>query len=284
MKNALVFFLLSVGMLVNAQQIDSQDVALNSGQNPSPNESKKYTKNESAFRPGEWLKFRMHYGFLNASYATLHVKSNSINGKPVYHVVGKGQTTGFASLFFKVDDTYESYFGMDEDMKPYKFVRNINEGGYTKDYVIDFDHERDKAILNDKKNKKTYKFDLQDSIQDLLSAFYYLRNNYDPKDLVQGEAVKLKMLYDDDGIFDFKLKYLGTEILKTKFGKVKCYKFRPLVQSGRVFKEKESLTLWVSADDNRIPIRIQADLAVGSIKVDLEAYNGLKNQFKIIMD
>ena len=89
---------------------------------------------------------------------------------------------------------------------------------------------------------------------------------------------------DDDGIFDFKLKYLGKEVLKTKFGKVECYKFRPMVQSGRVFKEQESLSLWVSADDNRIPIRISADLAVGAIKADLDAYNGLKHQFKIIMD
>ncbi len=283
MKKALILFFLSCGLLTNAQQSDSSDLALNSQLNKPSSKTKKQPKKESTFQPGEWLKFRMHYGLLNASYATLHVKSNIIEGVPVYHVVGKGQTTGFASIFFKVDDTYESYFGM-EDGKPYKFVRKINEGGYTKDYEINFDHKKDTAVLNDKKNKKTYKFNLQDSIQDLLSAFYYLRNNYDPKDLVENETVKLKMLYDDDGIFDFKLRYLGTEVLKTKFGKVECYKFRPLVQSGRVFKEKESLSLWVSTDDNRIPVRIQADLAVGSIKVDLEAYNGLKNQFKIIMD
>ncbi len=283
MKNVLMLFFLSFGLLTNAQQKDSGDLALNSGISTPNGKNKKHPKKESTFQPGEWLKFRMHYGLLNASYATLHVKSNTIDGVPVYHVVGKGATTGFASIFFKVDDTYESYFGM-EDMKPYKFVRKIDEGGYIKDYEINFDHKEDTAVLNDKKNKKTYSFNLQDSIQDLLSAFYYLRNNYNPKDLVEGEAVKLKMLFDDDGIFDFKLKYLGTEVLRTKFGKVECYKFRPLVQSGRIFKEQESLALWVSADDNRIPVRIKADLAVGSIKVDLEAYNGLKNQFKIIMD
>tara|TARA_R110002167_G_scaffold13570_19_gene56279 strand:+ start:614 stop:1405 length:792 start_codon:yes stop_codon:yes gene_type:complete len=240
-------------------------------------------KKESVFKPGEWLKFRMHYGLLNASYATLHVQTDKIDNVPVYHVVGKGKTTGWASIFFKVDDTYESYFGQ-EDGKPYRFIRKIDEGGYTKDIEINFNHEKDQAILNDKKNKKKQHFDLQDSIQDLISAFYYLRNNYNPDDLVVGEALTLKMLYDDDGVFDFKLKYLGTEILKTKFGKVECYKFRPLVQSGRVFKEQESLSLWVSNDDNRIPIRIRADLAVGAIKADLDAYNGLKHQFKIIMD
>lgn len=238
---------------------------------------------DSVFEPGEWLKFRMHYGWLNASYATLHVNSATINGKEVYHVVGTGKTTGFASIFFKVDDRYESYFDKN-DGKPYRFIRKIDEGGYTKDVEINFDHEKDKAVLNDKKNKKKINFALQDSIQDLISAFYYLRNNYEPKDLVKGEAIKMKLLYDDDGIFNFKLKYLGSEKIKTKYGMIDCYKFRPLVQSGRVFKEQESLTLWVSKDENRIPIRIKADLAVGSIKADLDGFNGLKHQFKIVMD
>src|SRR6056297_850983 len=157
---------------------------------------------KKSFEPGEWLKFRLHYGFLNASYATLHVKNAKIKDKDVYHVVGHGETTGFASLFFKVDDTYESYFDK-EDGRPYKFIRKINEGGYTKDVEINFHHDKDKAVLNDKKNKKKFNFALQDSIQDLISAFYFLRNNYEPEDLVVGEAIDLKMLYDDDGIFNF---------------------------------------------------------------------------------
>ncbi|TLP75391.1 DUF3108 domain-containing protein [Maribacter sp. ACAM166] len=238
---------------------------------------------QSAFNPGEWLKFRMHYGFLNASYATLQVKSATINDKSVYHVVGHGETTGIASWFFKVEDTYESYFDK-EDGRPYRFVRKINEGGYTKDVEINFNYKEAKAELNDKKNKKKLNFTLQGNIQDLISAFYFLRNNYKTEDLEEGKAITLKMLYDDDGVFNFKLKYLGKEIINTKYGKVECLKFRPLVQSGRIFKEQESLSLWVSNDDNRIPIRIKADLAVGAIKADLDGYNGLKHQFKIIMD
>jgi hypothetical protein len=237
----------------------------------------------SAFNVGEWLKFRMHYGFLNASYATLQVNSATIDEKPVYHVVGHGETTGVASWFFKVDDTYESYFDKN-DGKPYRFVRKINEGGYTKDVEINFDYKESKAELNDRKNKKKLNFTLQDNIQDLISAFYFLRNNYRTEDLEVGKAITLKMLYDDDGVFNFKLKYLGKEVLSTKYGKVECLKFRPLVQSGRVFKEQESLSLWVSNDENRIPIRIKADLAVGAIKADIDGYNGLKHQFKIIMD
>lgn len=241
------------------------------------------TENTSAFKIGEWLKFRIHYGFLNASYATLQVKSHELDGVPVYHVVGNGKTTGFASIFFKVDDTYESFFDK-KDGKPYKFIRKIDEGGYTKDIEVNFDHNKDIAVLNDKKKDKKFNFTIQEGIQDLVSAFYFLRNNYKVEDLIEGESIELDLLYDDDGVFKFKLKYLGKEVLRTKYGKVECLKFRPYVQSGRVFKEQESLSLWVSNDSNRIPIRIQADLSVGSIKADLDGYNGLKHQFKIIMD
>jgi len=80
----------------------------------------------------------------------------------------------------------------------------------------------------------------------------------------------------------FKLEYLGREVLRTKFGKVSCLKFRPYVQSDRVFKEQEALTLWVSDDENRIPIRIKADLVVGSLRADLNQYAKLKHPFEVI--
>ncbi|MEP5934739.1 MAG: DUF3108 domain-containing protein, partial [Winogradskyella arenosi] len=63
----------------------------------------------SAFQDGEWFKFEMNYsGFLKAGNATLSVKETSLRGKPVYHVVGKGWTTGAIKWFFKVKDRYES--------------------------------------------------------------------------------------------------------------------------------------------------------------------------------
>ncbi|MDL5512981.1 DUF3108 domain-containing protein [Arenibacter sp. M-2] len=275
MKKICIVLVLIFGFTINSQvqQLENEgEVHL-----PENNE------NTSAFKIGEWLKFRIHYGFLNASYATLQVKSHELDGVPVYHVVGNGKTTGFASIFFKVDDTYESYFDK-KDGKPYKFIRKIDEGGYTKDIEVNFDHEKDIAVLNDKKKDKKFNFTIQEGIQDLVSAFYFLRNNYKVEELVEGKSIELNLLYDDDGVFKFKLKYLGKEVLRTKYGKVECLKFRPYVQSGRVFKEQESLSLWVSNDDNRIPIRIQAELSVGSIKADLDGYNGLKHQFKIIMD
>ena len=92
--------------------------------------------------------------------------------------------------------------------------------------------------------------------------------------------MKLDLFFDSE-TFLFKLKYLGHETIKTKFGKINCIKFRPYVMAGRVFKEEESLTLWVTADDNKVPIKIKADLDVGSLRADLVALKGLKYPFEI---
>lgn len=236
-----------------------------------------------AFKNGEWLKFRLHYSFLNASYATLHLTKKNMGGRDLFHVVANGKTTGFASIFFKVDDTYQTYF-TPKDIAPIKFKREVNEGGYTMDLEVDFDHKKQTAVLWDKKKDTLYNFKIKKGVQDIVSAFYYLRNKVSLSDLKVGDFTVISMLFDDDGVFPFKLEYLGKEVLNTKFGKVSCLKFRPYVQSGRVFEAQESITLWVSNDDNKIPIRIKADIAVGSIKADLDGYNGLRNQFKIIMD
>lgn len=236
-----------------------------------------------AFKDGEWLKFRLHYSFLNASYATLHLTKKNMGGRNLFHVVANGKTTGFASIFFKVDDTYQTYF-TPKDIAPIKFKREVNEGGYTMDLEVDFDHKKQTAVLWDKKKDTLYNFKIKKGVQDIVSAFYYLRNKVSLSDLKVGDFTVISMLFDDDGVFPFKLEYLGKEVLNTKFGKVSCLKFRPYVQSGRVFEAQESITLWVSNDDNKIPIRIKADIAVGSIKADLDGYNGLRNQFKIIMD
>ena len=86
----------------------------------------------------------------------------------------------------------------------------------------------------------------------------------------------------DSQVYPFKLRFLGKENLKTKFGKVKTLIFRPIVQSGRVFKAQESVTIWITDDANKIPIKMKASLTVGSLRAELEKYKGLANPFQKI--
>lgn len=234
----------------------------------------------STFGKGEWFKFKMSYsGWMKAGEATLKVDEDVVDGKPVYHIIGKGKTTGAIRWFFKVKDRYESYIDKDK-LIPYKFIRDINEGGHTKNIEIKFDQDNNKAHVYNKKHNKRKVVDTKPNVQDMVSTFYYLRDNMDMSALKVGDEVKTDMFFDEEN-YGFKIKYLGEETVRTKFGKIKCLKFRPYVMAGRVFKEEESLTLWVSADKNKVPIRIKADLAVGSLRADLDAFKGLKHQFKI---
>lgn len=234
---------------------------------------------QRAYQEGEWFKFRVHYGFVTAGYATLEVIDEVLDGREVFHVKGYGKTVGLSRAFFKVEDDYQSYIDKETDL-PKRFIRDIDEGGHTKDIQIDFDHANGKALVNNKKHKTKEWVDFPKDAQDMVSAFYYLRNRLDVSKIKEGETFDMNMFFDKEN-YRFRLKFLGREVIRTKFGKVPSLKFRPYVQSGRVFKEKESLTVWVSDDDNRMPLLIKADLAVGSLKASLTEFKGLKNSFRI---
>jgi len=230
----------------------------------------------SAYESGESFKFRISYGIVNAGIATLDLSTTTLNGKNVFHAKGRGYTTGITKQLFRVEDDYQSYFDITTN-KPYRFVRKIDEGGYTKNQEGFFDQLNKNVLVKDYKNNSQNSFPTNDNIQDIVSSFYFLRNHPKINSLKNGESIEIDMFFDDE-IYKFKLKFLGKEEIRTKFGKINAMKFRPYVQSGRVFKQQEGLTVWISDDDNKIPLKIQANLLVGSLKAELSEYNGLKHK------
>jgi len=233
----------------------------------------------SAFEVGEWFKFRIHYGIINAGFAELEMKEAVRNNKKVYHAKGKGYSVGMTKLFFEVNDDYQTYFDK-QSGNPYQFVRKIDEGGYTKNQEGFFDHKTKTVMVKDYKNKTEKSFEVPSNTQDILSTFYYLRNHPEVDSLKVGESINVDMFFDGETT-KFKLKFIGREDLKTKFGVISTMVFRPYVQAGRVFKEQESLTVWISDDQNKLPLRIKANLSVGSLKADLEQFKGLKHTFTV---
>jgi hypothetical protein len=237
---------------------------------------------KKAYSDGEWFKFRIHYGLITAGYATLRVDDTLAQGKEVHHVQGEGHTVGLTKMLFKVDDYYQSYIDRELNI-PYRFIRKIDEGGYTKDIEIDFNHEAGTALVTNNKHNTVDVVSFEENVQDMVSSFYYLRNKLDTQNIQVNDVIDMNMFFDR-GNYKFRLKFLGRETLKTTFGNVPTMIFRPYVESGRVFEEEESLTVWVTDDDNKMPILIKADLMVGSLKGTLIEYKGLKHQFKIIPD
>ncbi|MBA2613538.1 MAG: DUF3108 domain-containing protein [Bacteroidetes bacterium] len=224
-----------------------------------------------AFKQGEVLTYRLHYGMLNAGVAILEVKPDliEVSGRKVYHIVGSGYTIGSTDWFFKVRDRYETY--MDKDaMLPWLFVRRVDEGGYKFNQDYAFNHYTKKVDIGNNE-----KFDVPFGIQDMVSAFYSARN-MDLSNAKAGDLFSLTCFVDKE-VWPLKIKFMGKETIDTDIGKFRCLKFRPIVQKGRVFKKEEDLNVWISDDDNHLPMRVKADILIGSIKMDITGTKNLAN-------
>lgn len=233
-------------------------------------------KEVPAFKSGEKLRYKMSYsGFLKAGTAVLELNEVELDGKKVFYSRGSGWTSGIIKWFFKIDDVYESYFDKDT-IKPYYFKRKIDEGGYKKHRNTQFNYDSKEAYVQDFINQKDTIIAFS-NVQDMMSSFYYLRTQ-DVKGMKKGDEIAIDMFMDSQ-VYPFKLRYLGKDVLKTKFGKINTLVFRPLVQSGRIFKAEESVTIWITDDANKIPIKMQADLSVGSLRAELQHYQGLVTGF-----
>ena len=84
-------------------------------------------------------------------------------------------------------------------------------------------------------------------------------------------------MFLDKELHDFKFRFLGRETLDLGIGKFKVMVFMPVVMKGRVFKNEEDLIVYVSDDENKIPLQIKANILIGAVKMTLTDYRGLKN-------
>lgn len=227
--------------------------------------------NQTAFKKGEFLRYDVTYGYFSAATATLEIAdfSKKINGRNTFHVVGKGKSAGALNWFFKVEDRYETYID-EEAILPWKFIRHVREGGYELDRDIRFDQYLNTATVTQNGDKY---YNVEPNTQDLLSAFYYART-LDMQDAEIGQEFVINTFFDRE-MYPLKFKFLGSEVVTTDLGSFNCLKFRPMVEKGRVFKEEEDMTLWVSDDANKVPIRVKSDLLVGSIEMDLVEHKNL---------
>lgn len=227
-----------------------------------------------SYKPGEKVTYSIQYGIITAGNATLNLDSDILNGKEVWHSKLTARTTGMAEALFKVLDIYESYIDTVTEL-PVKSIRNVREGRYRNYNEVLFDHESrsDSSILN---SDLTGIHIAPPRIHDILSCFYYFRNHILPVDsnLKKGELTTIITWFCDE-LYPIRLRYIGTDVVKTKVGKIKCYKFNPVTETGRLFKTEEDVSFWFSADKNFLPVKIRFDIFVGSFTCEIMSYEGL---------
>ncbi|MBL7894378.1 MAG: DUF3108 domain-containing protein [Bacteroidia bacterium] len=225
----------------------------------------------TAFKEGEVLTYRLHYGVMDAGVAVLEVKPSimEVAGRKVYHIVGNGYSKGTFDWFFKVRDRYETFIDKDA-MVPWMFVRRVDEGGYKFSQDYTFNHYTKKVDVGGGE-----KIDVPQGVQDMLSSFYAARN-LDFTNAKEGDVYTIKSFVDKE-LWPMNIRYVGKETIECELGTFKCLKFRPIVQKGRIFKNEEDLNVWITDDKNHVPLRAQAKILIGSIKLDIIGASNLAN-------
>jgi hypothetical protein len=224
---------------------------------------------EPVFKVGERLDYRLRYGFITAAEASIRVEESTaqFDNNPVFHLVAEGRTAGTFNIFYKVRNRYDSYVDK-KTMAPYLYTENIREANYRRNDKARFYQEEKKVVSNNgtfKSNGQTF---------DVVSAYYFARN-LNISALTEGDTFSLDYFLHD-GISKMDIQYVGKEVVKTSLGYVRCIKFSPSIQPGRIFRKNSKLYLWITDDANRIPVKAHVEILVGSVTLELISAEGLK--------
>ena len=233
------------------------------------------------FASGENLSYKVYYNWnfvwLAAGRTNFTVKNEILNGEDVYHLKAIGQTFKSYDPFYKVRDYYDSYIDK-ETLLPKKYIRQIYEGGYTKYNEVTYDQTNQLAYSNIGKSKESthpVEIEMNSCKHDILSILYYLRN-LDFTEYDKGDIIPVSIMIDNEQ-WDLSVTYLGKEVKRVKgIGKYNTIRLRPQLISSHAFDGDEIMDVYVSDDQNRIPLLIESPLTVGKLKAVLVQYDGLK--------
>lgn len=240
-----------------------------------------------SFRSGEQLTYVVNYNWgaiwMTTAEVTFSVNAAEMNGKKVYHFTGVGGTYPKYDWFYKVRDRYEA-FADTLTLSPIRFKRDVNEGStHAKDDYV-FSQRKNKVYISEQRGEKT-KFDslnISACTNDVITAIFYARcldfSAYKPND-----TIPISFVLDGE-VFNSYIRYVGKETIYSELlGNVRCIKFKPKLVEGTIFKGGEGMTVWVTDDKNKMPVYVETPIIVGTIKVSLNKYTGLRNSINCIV-
>lgn len=227
-------------------------------------------KKEPVFQVGEVLEYKLKYGFITAAEGTLKVLNSDLkfDDKETYRLSVDSKTAGTFDIFYKIRDHYDSYIDRNT-LTPYFYQEDIKESSYKRNDKARFTQDTKKVVSN----RGTFTAPTNQTF-DLVSAYYFSRS-LDMSRLKVGEQFKLHYFLGHE-IHQLEIKYVGKEILDSKLGKVRCLKFSPSIEPGRIFRKDSSLYLWITDDDNRVPVKAQVEIIVGSVTMEIKSAKGLR--------
>jgi hypothetical protein len=221
-------------------------------------------------QPIEEMEYILRFGFLKGGRANLVAEKERFNKKQTIHYHVRGRTTGLVDHIYEVNDVFDCWVDPTTYL-PLKSVRSVKEQKYRFYDEVTYDQVND-SIFSLKAGRKK----VPDNVNDLISVFFYIRQNQYFDALLAGEDVKLPV-YHGGQLFLIQLVYLGVETIDTKIGRKQCYVVSPKVPEGKLLKDSDGLKIYITKDANRLPIYAEFELVVGALKCELETYkiNGI---------
>jgi len=246
------------------------------------NAQKNCKVNNQTFQSGEKLNYKIYYNWgiiwMDAGETNFFTETTEFNSRKVYHFISYGSTYPKYDWFYKVYDKYESYADT-FTLKPLRFIRDVHEGGsYAKDDYI-FNQQKSKVYSFEQRDKNAGKFDsiaITSCTNDIVTAIFYTRC-LDFSKCKPNDTIPITFILDGKVYFSY-IRYLGKEVIYSELlGNVRCIKFSPKLVEGTIFKGGEGMKVWVTDDKNRMPVYVETPIIVGTIKVKLSSYSGLRN-------
>jgi hypothetical protein len=242
----------------------------------------------NVFGDGEHISYEISYNWgpiwMEAGLVTFTANKETYLGKETWHLKSTGKTYTGYDYFFKVRDYYDSWVDP-VTFHSLEFRRYITEGTYTLVNTINFDHPRQIAVSNTKSNNNPVRKDtirFSNCMFDMLSSVYFTRT-LNLSGLKPETKVPVTIIIDDS-VYVIEVRSIGKEVIESRSGqRYNCIKFTAKMVQGTIFRGNEDVLIWVTDDENKIPVYIEAKIIVGSVKAYLKEAKGLRNPMKALI-
>ncbi len=217
---------------------------------------------------GEEMEYGVYFGFIPAGRALLTVLDTvSRNGQLTVRAVSSARSAKAYDVIFKVRDSIETWMDADS-VYSHRFRKQLREGGYRDEKIVEFDHLGGKIQWWDDGAQKPT-MPVPPRSHDVLAAGFKART----LPLAVGDTFYIKT-HDVNKTYDLMVMVLGMEEIECCLGKVECFKCEPVFRSGGLFKKERGarVYVWVTADNRRIPVRVSSRVSFGTFAAVLDRY------------
>jgi hypothetical protein len=231
-----------------------------------------YAQDLSFLDQSELLEYRIHLGFINAAKATVKSSPNVtiLQSMPTRKIEIEGKTIGILDMFSPVIDYWSANLAI-ETRLPLKTEMRKIEGRYKKNEVVIFDQNQGLAKIYSPQNAPVNKtVPISKGMMDLIGGYFFLRD----KNLTQmrvAQSLNAKILFDGT-IYDILFIVKGFENVDGKLGTKKCIRTSLVLPKNNMFKDEDAIRLWISQDKYQIPFKMEVNLKIGFLSIDLENY------------